>query len=272
MPTPTLNLCSPYEKLFGSSPNYSKLKVFGCLCYPWLRPYTSHKLDPRSKPCVFFGYSLTQSAYLCYDPSTLKVFVSRHVKFVESIYPFSSTCSQDARPDSSTVTTWIPQPIPIRSITPALISPSAGCPQQHHHSEGPSVPSPASDSSVINTSHAPTQSSSISLTDDQLPAPRPNHPMQTRAKNNIHKPLHKLNLNTMLSTHSDLEPTTSAQALKDPIPNGVKPCQKNSMLLFRMALGNLFLPAPTRMLWAANGFIALKDILMDLLTGTRLDW
>ena len=40
--------------------------------------------------------------------------------------------------------------------------------------------------------------------------------MQTRAKNNIHKPLQKLNLHTTLSQHSDLEPTTSAQALKDP--------------------------------------------------------
>lgn len=33
MSTPTLQLFSPYEKLFGSSPNYSKLCVFGCL---WL--------------------------------------------------------------------------------------------------------------------------------------------------------------------------------------------------------------------------------------------
>jgi len=40
--------------------------------------------------------------------------------------------------------------------------------------------------------------------------------MQTRAKNNIHKPLTKLNLHTMLSQHSNLEPTTSTQALKDP--------------------------------------------------------
>jgi hypothetical protein len=40
--------------------------------------------------------------------------------------------------------------------------------------------------------------------------------MQTRAKNNIHKPLQKLNLHTTLSPHSDLEPTTSSQALKDP--------------------------------------------------------
>ena len=40
--------------------------------------------------------------------------------------------------------------------------------------------------------------------------------MQTRAKNNIHKPIHKLNLSTILSTNSNVEPTTSAQALKHP--------------------------------------------------------
>ena len=76
MPTQTLNLCSPYEKIFGSSPNYSKLKVFDSLYYSWLRPYTSHKLEPRSKPCIIFWYCLTQSAYLCYDPSTLNFFLT----------------------------------------------------------------------------------------------------------------------------------------------------------------------------------------------------
>ena len=216
MPTPTLNLCSPYEKIFGYSPNYSKLKVFGCLCYPWLRPYTSHKLEPRSKPCIFFGYSLTQSAYLCYDPSTTKVFVSCHVKFVESIFPFTSTSSQEARPDSSTVNTWIPQPIPVSTVPPPLISPSAACPHQHLHNEGPSASSPASEMSLITTSPNPTSPPSLPLPDSLQLAVPPTHPMQTRAKNNIHKPLQKLNLHTTLSPHSDLEPTTSSQALKDP--------------------------------------------------------
>ena len=59
MPTPTLQFSSPYEQIFATAPNYSKLKIFGCLCYPWLRPYSAHKLDTRSKPCVFIGYSLT---------------------------------------------------------------------------------------------------------------------------------------------------------------------------------------------------------------------
>lgn len=39
--------------------------------------------------------------------------------------------------------------------------------------------------------------------------------MTTRAKNNIHKPIRKLNLHTQLSKSNDLEPTTVTQALKD---------------------------------------------------------
>ena len=53
LPTLVLNLQSPYEKIFHKPPSYSKLRIFGCLCYPWLRPYTSNKLEPRSRPCIF---------------------------------------------------------------------------------------------------------------------------------------------------------------------------------------------------------------------------
>ena len=62
MTTSTLLLSSPYLKLFQFQLKYSKLCVFGCLCYPWLHPYSSHKLAPHFDPCVFLGYSLTQSA------------------------------------------------------------------------------------------------------------------------------------------------------------------------------------------------------------------
>jgi len=70
MPTTKLQNLSPYAVIFQHSPNYEKLRSFGCLCYPWLRPYTAHKLDPRSKPCIFLGYSLSQSAYLCLEPES----------------------------------------------------------------------------------------------------------------------------------------------------------------------------------------------------------
>ena len=141
MPTPTLNLSSPYEKIFSTTPNYSKLKIFGCLCYPWLRPYTTNKLDTRSLPCVFLGYSLTQSAYYCLDPTTSKIYVSRHVRFVETVFPFTHLSAPTSSPHSNSIATWIPPPLRIPSLplVPPLNPSSAVDAQQqppvklHHH-------------------------------------------------------------------------------------------------------------------------------------------
>lgn len=87
MPTHVLQLKSPFECLFGQAPNYSKLRIFGCLCFPWTRPYTTHKLDSRSIPCTFLGYSTTQSAYFCLDRTTSRIYTSRHVVFREYVFP-----------------------------------------------------------------------------------------------------------------------------------------------------------------------------------------
>lgn len=62
--------------------------MFGCLCYPWLATYINNKLVPRSQPCIFLGYSLTQSAYLCFNPAIQKLYTSRYVQFVETIFPY----------------------------------------------------------------------------------------------------------------------------------------------------------------------------------------
>jgi len=103
------HLSSPYETIFGTAPNYSKLQILDCLCYPWLPPYTTYKLDSCFKPCVFIGYYLTQSAYYCLDPSTSKIYVSRHVKFVESSFPFIHLSPTSPRPQPNYVATWFPK-------------------------------------------------------------------------------------------------------------------------------------------------------------------
>lgn len=41
--TPILNHSSPYRCLYGRPPDYGFLKTFGCLCFPFLRPYNKHK-------------------------------------------------------------------------------------------------------------------------------------------------------------------------------------------------------------------------------------
>lgn len=90
LPTLGLNMTTPHHILFKTPPNYNKLKIFGCLCFPGLKPYTNNKLEPRSEPCIFLGYSPTQSAYICFNFKNNKFYHSRHVQFVEDVYPYSS--------------------------------------------------------------------------------------------------------------------------------------------------------------------------------------
>jgi histone deacetylase 1/2 len=59
LPTKILNHCSPFEKAYHQKPNYNFMRVFGCACWPNLRPYNKHKFDYRSKTCIFIGYSLS---------------------------------------------------------------------------------------------------------------------------------------------------------------------------------------------------------------------
>lgn len=89
LPHSSLQFQVPFTLLFQTTPSYHLLKPFGCLCFPWLKPYTSHKLQPKSSPCIFLGYYDNTKGYKCYDPSTTKVYISRHVRFVDTEFPFS---------------------------------------------------------------------------------------------------------------------------------------------------------------------------------------
>ena len=88
LPTPNLNMQSPYFTLHKQHHNIRRLHSFGCLCFPWLKPYTHHKLQPKSIPCIFIGYSPSQYAYQCLDPKTNKIYTSRHVVFHDNQFPY----------------------------------------------------------------------------------------------------------------------------------------------------------------------------------------
>lgn len=77
------------EVLFGIKPNYHGLKVFRCLCFPYLRSYNAHKLYFKSSPCTFLGYAADKKGYKCID-SNGKIFISRHVVFNEQIFSFNN--------------------------------------------------------------------------------------------------------------------------------------------------------------------------------------
>jgi histone deacetylase 1/2 len=84
---------TPVELLFHEPPDYTFLKVFGCACWPHLRPYNSRKLEFRSKQCVFLGYSSMHKGYKCLHIPSNRVYISRDVVFDENLFPFAPTVS-----------------------------------------------------------------------------------------------------------------------------------------------------------------------------------
>ena len=96
IPTRRLHMKSPLEVLLHETPDYSFLKVFSCACWPHLRPYNKHKLEYRSKKCVFLGYSPLHKGYKCLHIPTNRI--SRDVVFDETVFPFSTFTSSTDTP------------------------------------------------------------------------------------------------------------------------------------------------------------------------------
>lgn len=208
MPTETLNKASPFQLLFQADPNYNKLRTFGCLCYPWLRPYGQTKFSPKSTPCIFLGYSLTQSAYICLDISTSRLYISRHVVFHESVFPFSQL-SQTSIPSPLDFTT-----VPVASVAPTYRQPLT-TPSAPPLDLSPADLEPASS---IHSTVSATEPESAQNEEEHVPSPVPaepslnTHSMTTRSKNNIQKPNPKYGLTVQLK---EIEPATHTEALKD---------------------------------------------------------
>ncbi|GJX90099.1 retrovirus-related pol polyprotein from transposon TNT 1-94 [Tanacetum coccineum] len=89
LPTRLLLHKSPFEVLFNSVPSYNNFKVFECRVFPYLRPYSAHKLAARSIECIFVGYCTQYKGYKCLDPKTNRVFITRHARFDETSFPFA---------------------------------------------------------------------------------------------------------------------------------------------------------------------------------------
>ncbi|XP_074297866.1 uncharacterized protein LOC141628658 [Silene latifolia] len=87
LPTPLLRNKTPYEMLFNKVPNYDRIRVFGCLAMVYNPVRDKDKFIPRGIPCIFIGYPLSQKGYKVYDIIQKKAFVSRDVKFHETVFP-----------------------------------------------------------------------------------------------------------------------------------------------------------------------------------------
>jgi hypothetical protein len=81
-PTKALNGRMSYEAWHGHKPTVSHLRVFDCLT---LGKELGHldKLDDRSTPGVFIGYTEGSKAYRILDPGTQRVHTMHDVVFDE---------------------------------------------------------------------------------------------------------------------------------------------------------------------------------------------
>lgn len=122
--------------LHGIAPNDKFLRVFGCLCFPYIHPYTSHKLEFCSHPGIFLGYSSNYHGYRCLDPVTGNISVAQTVVFDELSFPFSSRHS--------------PYTVCQHPFTSDLSAPSNSVPDSKHSSPFTlPIPKPISSSSHV---------------------------------------------------------------------------------------------------------------------------
>lgn len=73
----------PEEMWSGRKPSLNHIRVFGCKAFMHIPKVKRSKLEPKSIPCIFVGYSLEAKAYRLYDPVTRKMNISRDVVFME---------------------------------------------------------------------------------------------------------------------------------------------------------------------------------------------
>ncbi|XP_019229990.1 PREDICTED: uncharacterized protein LOC109210960 [Nicotiana attenuata] len=81
---------SPYRVLFGKDPDCSYLKPFGCLCFNSTLSRNRDKLSPRAFPGIFLGYPFGKKGYKILNLEDNTICISRNVKFIEFVFPFSS--------------------------------------------------------------------------------------------------------------------------------------------------------------------------------------
>ncbi|KAG8480505.1 hypothetical protein CXB51_024634 [Gossypium anomalum] len=185
------------------------LRVFGCCCYPYLRPFTSHKLEFRSQPSMFLGYSPQHKGYQCFLPNG-KIVVSRHVVFDETKFLSSKDpCTNLDLNPGVIVSTTVPL---VKEIFSQLVVPVADSPtlpsasspaHPSNDSESPSLPpvpvEPNTPSGDSVEAHAPSDGSiesarcldvfsSVSRASNNVLHSTNTHPMVTRAKAGIFKP------------------------------------------------------------------------------------
>ncbi|KAI5322794.1 hypothetical protein L3X38_031866 [Prunus dulcis] len=204
MPCQILQLKSPYFLLYGSPPVITHLRIFGCACFPLLKPYNTHKLQPKTSTCIFLGYAGQYKGYICFSLQTNRFFVTRHVIFDETMFPYTSVHAVFVPPSQSPTTS---SSRPLLSLHNTVLSPISSLPISSSTSSTSRAAKSlntlllnASDCLLSTSQDMPvlesTTQSPLPVDPDfqpetlcvVLPLPAINlHPMTTRSKNGISK-------------------------------------------------------------------------------------
>jgi histone deacetylase 1/2 len=148
LPTPVLNNNSPYYALLHKYPDYKSLKVFGCACFPFLRPYHTTKLAYRSQECVFLGYSSVYKGYKCLSPEG-RIYISKDVLFNEQKFPYSQLFPSSSLGPSPSGTSSQSSSIPLIIPSQPTPTPTQSSPNPTHTPPNSSPPTPISDPNAI---------------------------------------------------------------------------------------------------------------------------
>lgn len=105
LPTPVLDYKTPLDLLYNMPPTYDNIKVFGCLCFASV--HISDKFSPRAIRCVFLGYPHGHKGYKLLNLNTKQSFISRHMVFHETVFPFLDNTHTPTSHDPHFLHNWI---------------------------------------------------------------------------------------------------------------------------------------------------------------------
>ena len=106
---------TPIEVFNGEKPDVSYLRVFGSHTYVFIPPEQQQdKLSPKAKEMVFTGYKPNIKGYYFWLTTQHRVFISTHVLFDETVFPFCSRNQTDG-----------PAPIPVEEERPTAYNESS---------------------------------------------------------------------------------------------------------------------------------------------------
>ncbi|PKU83192.1 Retrovirus-related Pol polyprotein from transposon TNT 1-94 [Dendrobium catenatum] len=206
MPTPLLHNRSPYQCLFGKPPDYTQLRVFGCLCYPLSPPHSKHKFSPKALQSVFIGYAEPTKGYYCYHPPTEKVTIAINVLFHEHHYPYQNIAMTPASTLSSPSVSTNPHTLIPHSLVPMTDTIVSSFPVH-------STPTDSTTHAHSLSTHSTSPNSSLASSNiPTTTVPVPTHPMLTRSKIGHQRPRQLFTLFTQAVPSSD--PTYYTTAMK----------------------------------------------------------